>query len=117
MAEIWDTDERKYWWKSVPKKIPEGWALGHNQVTHTTDMHPGPNGFRCWFDKLPVPDNMLPCNCGWSGLPHYSIVPNERCWTVVEMYQSQAKEYEQRSGKPCPETLEEYQNFLTIDVG
>jgi hypothetical protein len=61
--------------------VKKGCVLMHSHVTHAVDMPPGPNGFRCWTDVAPPNDAFKPCRCGWSGLPHYSIAPNEPCWT------------------------------------
>jgi hypothetical protein len=41
-------------------------------------MPSGLNGFRAWTDVKPL-TGFRRCNCGWSGLPHYSQVPGYKC--------------------------------------
>ena len=56
---------------SVPKKVPEGRVIVHNRVHAVyVDQLPGINGFQVWT-QLPDPKELIECNCGWSGLPHY----------------------------------------------
>jgi hypothetical protein len=56
---------------TVPREIPAGFVLMHNHVQHNTRTRSGTRGFRGWFQPAPWPD-FMPCNCGWSGLPHYA---------------------------------------------
>lgn len=55
----------------VPRSIGPGRVLMHNTVRHTINHPQGLNGFRSWTDTKPAP-GFKKCNCGWSGLPHYS---------------------------------------------
>ena len=56
----------------VPKTIPVGKILCHGGVIpQTSDQKPAVNGFRPWFDDDIQSAQYGPCNCGWSGLPHY----------------------------------------------
>ena len=61
--------------KNVPQQLPKGgWVLVHNCVhAEWQDQKPGVNGFRCWTTRTGRHSNMEPCDCGWSGLPHYRI--------------------------------------------
>jgi hypothetical protein len=54
----------------LPTVVPKGKVLVHSNVRpKTKDQVPGARGFRAWAEK---PSRLLvPCNCGWSGLPHY----------------------------------------------
>ena len=55
----------------MPKEVPAGCYLCHNHVRHTQRSKPGPNGFRAWTTNE-LSEKFGPCNCGWSGLPHYA---------------------------------------------
>lgn len=56
----------------VPKTIPVGKILCHGGVIpQTPDQRPAENGFRPWIDSDDQSAEYGPCNCGWSGLPHY----------------------------------------------
>lgn len=55
----------------VPTWVPDGRALVHNHVRHTTRTGSGNNGFRAWLE-MPS-DRIEPCDCGWSGLEHYKV--------------------------------------------
>jgi hypothetical protein len=61
--------------KNVPEQLPKGGrVLVHNCVhAEWQDQKPGVNGFRCWTTRSGRHSNMEPCDCGWSGLPHYRI--------------------------------------------
>ena len=61
--------------KNVPRQLPKGGrVLVHNCVhAEWQDQKPGVNGFRCWTTRTGRHSNMEPCDCGWSGLPHYRI--------------------------------------------
>ena len=54
---------------TVPTTIPDGWVLLHNDVPHAADTPCGLDGFRAYY-KRDV-DGLVPCDCGWPGLPHY----------------------------------------------
>lgn len=56
----------------IPKNIPEGLTLCHNQVQHDKTFTPNKNGFRVWVTNE-VPPTFKPCSCGWSGLPHFAF--------------------------------------------
>jgi hypothetical protein len=56
---------------TVPKEIPKGKVLVHNQVAHTTRSRTAVNGFRAWFQDRT--EDIEPCKCGWAGLPHYRV--------------------------------------------
>ncbi len=56
----------------VPRTIPAGKILCHGGVIPmTADQKPAVNGFRPWLDDDTQIEAYGPCNCGWSGLPHY----------------------------------------------
>lgn len=63
----------------VPRSIPKGRVLAHNPVQAIcVDQAPGVNGFRAFTFAAhagdaadDLPSNFVPCDCGWSGLPHY----------------------------------------------
>jgi hypothetical protein len=57
---------------TVPKKIPAGRVLVHNQVNHKETTPNGVIGFRAWT-QLPDAEGLTGCDCGWSGLPHYRV--------------------------------------------
>ena len=61
--------------KNVPRQLPKGGrVLVHNCVhAEWQDQKPGVNGFHCWTTRIGRHSNMKPCDCGWSGLPHYRI--------------------------------------------
>ena len=61
----------------IPLIIERG-VLCHNIVGHSVDMRPGPYGFRAWIEDKP-PRGFKQCQCGWSGLPHYSARPYYQC--------------------------------------
>jgi len=63
---------------TVPKSIGKGRVLLHNHMRHSLDTPCGENGFRAWTDDRP-PRSFKRCECGWSGLPHYSEVPDYKC--------------------------------------
>ena len=66
--------EKHYIIYGVPREIPLGMVLVHNQVRHTLKTRTGVRGFRAWFTAAP-PRGFKKCGCGWSGLPHYSAHP------------------------------------------
>ena len=63
---------------TVPNLVGAGRVLMHNSVRHSRNMPCGLNGFRAWTDVKPPP-GFKPCHCGWSGLPHYSTFPDDKC--------------------------------------
>lgn len=60
---------------TMPRKIPAGMVLIHNQVRSKrddgTDRVAAEEGFRAWFDE--PSDRLELCECGWSGLEHYRL--------------------------------------------
>jgi hypothetical protein len=63
-----------YYITALPRKLPaSGRVLVHNRVhAQWEDQHPGAYGFRAWtMPQHELTDNMAPCACGWSGLPHF----------------------------------------------
>lgn len=56
----------------IPKTIPAGKILCHGgMIPEMPDQKPAVNGFRPWLDDDTQSEKYGPCNCGWSGLPHY----------------------------------------------
>ena len=56
----------------VPRKVPEGKFIWHNQVQRCVGMSHGLNGFRCWYGELPIDYRQFErCRCGWIELAHY----------------------------------------------
>ena len=72
--------EKHYIIYGVPREIPPGMVLVHNQVRHTLKTRTGVRGFRAWFTTAP-PRGFKKCGCGWSGLPHYSAHPEYKSET------------------------------------
>jgi hypothetical protein len=74
--------------ETVPTHVRRGRFLFHNHVRHTADLPCGVNGFRAWTDT--ITHGWRRCNCGWSGLPHYSAYPDYVCepggWEEWEEY-------------------------------
>jgi hypothetical protein len=74
-----------YIWK-LPRRLPkDGSVIVHNRVhAQWGDQMPGWDGFRVWTTRLPKRRSKTkttpePCDCGWSGLPHYrSNLPIEK---------------------------------------
>jgi len=58
---------------ALPRAVAAGRVLAHNPVqAMTIDQMPGVNGFRAFtFSAGGLPDDFVPCACGWSGLSHY----------------------------------------------
>jgi hypothetical protein len=57
---------------TVPRSVPEGRVLIHNQVRHKADTPSGTKGFRAWTAAKPQ-IGFVRCHCGWAhGLPHYA---------------------------------------------
>jgi hypothetical protein len=72
----------------MPRTIPSGFFIWHNHIMHTNGMGHGMNGFRYRFEAKPVNyRQFMPCKCGWSGLPHYSIrsFGPQKCFTTYQM--------------------------------
>jgi hypothetical protein len=60
--------------ETLPRKLPKGdKVIVHNRVhAQWEDQWPGDSGFRVWTElKRKLPKSAKPCDCGWSGLPHY----------------------------------------------
>jgi hypothetical protein len=58
----------------VPREVPKGEVLAHNDIMHTTRTPNGVRGFRWWTcPKSEVSASFVLCECGWSGLPHYAL--------------------------------------------
>jgi hypothetical protein len=53
--------------------IPAGHVLVHNHDEHEKETEPGERGFRAWTQPLDTPHTLVPCDCGWSGRPHYRV--------------------------------------------
>jgi len=63
----------RYVGRHVPKSVPAGRVLVHNRVRHDADTPPGVNGFRAWTEEEGENPRLVPCECGWSGLPHCRV--------------------------------------------
>jgi hypothetical protein len=64
--------EFRYHVGQMPRELPsDGWVVVHNHVRHGLKTRPGTNGFRSWEQR--PSDGLEPCDCGWSGLPHYRV--------------------------------------------
>ena len=59
---------------TVPKAVPPGKVLVHNQVQHEKDTPCGWNGFRAWTQTSRA--GLVLCSCGWAGLKHYRVKAN-----------------------------------------
>jgi hypothetical protein len=58
----------------LPQTTRDDVFLWHNHVMHTAGTGHGARGFRCHWEHKPVDyRQFMRCECGWSGLPHYSI--------------------------------------------
>ena len=57
---------------SIPKSIPAGKFLFHNDIKHGPKSKPGTNGFRAMFLSA-LNERHEECSCGWSGLKHYRL--------------------------------------------
>jgi hypothetical protein len=51
--------------------VNKGRILVHNQIEHSVNATSGRNGFQAWTQPEPAPQELVECNCGWAGLPHY----------------------------------------------
>jgi hypothetical protein len=72
----------------VPKTIRADVFIWHNHVMHTTGTGHGERGFRYRYEYKPVDyRKFVRCECGWSGLPHYSIrgFGKQKCYTQIEI--------------------------------
>jgi len=59
---------------TLPHKIPVGQILAHNDIAHDENTPSGERGFRGWFQqRSPSRAKLVPCACGWSGLPPYRV--------------------------------------------
>jgi predicted DNA-binding transcriptional regulator AlpA len=69
--EVQMNNQRFYTMGVIPRSIPPGRVLAHNQVRHAIDTPYGVDDFKCWtWLKHEVPLIFQPCDCGWAGLPH-----------------------------------------------
>lgn len=66
------TDDPQYL-RDVPKAVPAGFALVHNQVQPTRRL--GLRGFRAWLAPATTP-TIEPCPCGWAPEigTHYRVI-------------------------------------------
>jgi hypothetical protein len=69
---------------TVPRTVGKGRVLMHNHIRHSIDMPCGVNGFRAWTDTKKLP-GFKRCQCGWSGLPHYSRSPDYKCEPINKL--------------------------------
>jgi hypothetical protein len=72
----------------LPKTVRPDVFLWHNHIMHTIDTGHGVRGFRRRWGHKPVDYRVfMRCECGWSGLPHYSIRGHgkQKCHTAVEI--------------------------------
>ena len=64
----------------IPKEIPAGRVLMHNNVAFAGDRTPiGEEGFRVFTATKPL-DGFVLCPCGWSGLEHYAHTKIIAAW-------------------------------------
>jgi hypothetical protein len=82
----------RYLSPKIPRSISPGRVLMHNHVRHTIDMPSGLNGFRAWTSNAVPNDEFKPCHCGWSGLPHFSRVPDTSCLEKLSPSDEKLKE-------------------------
>jgi hypothetical protein len=61
----------------LPTRINKGRILVHNQVDHSVNATCGRNGFWAWTQPEPAPQELVECNCGWAGLPHYRTAEDQ----------------------------------------
>jgi hypothetical protein len=59
----------------LPRKVPDGKVLVHNHARHSKYTRTWTNGFRAWTQTSKA--GLIPCDCGWSGLPHYCVDPDK----------------------------------------
>jgi hypothetical protein len=59
----------------VPLTLPgQGLVIVHSHDPHEADTAPSGHGFRAWMQSSDDEPQIEPCDCGWSGLPHYRVV-------------------------------------------
>jgi hypothetical protein len=59
----------------VPRTLPpKGLVIVHSHDRHEADTVPSALGFRAWMQSPDDEPLIEPCDCGWSGLPHYRVV-------------------------------------------
>jgi hypothetical protein len=63
----------------LPRRVPRGRVLMHNQIRHGPQWPTGINGFRAWWAAKPH-EGFVPCPCGWAGLPHYAAADYVEGW-------------------------------------
>jgi hypothetical protein len=87
--------ERRYR-KGVPRKVPKGRALVHNEVVPKRNAPQGEGCFQWWTlrtDEAQLNAFLTPCKCSWTDLPHYryefeipeggiTVHPTRRGWSV-----------------------------------
>jgi hypothetical protein len=61
----------------LPTRVNKGRVLVHNNVEHSINATAGRNGFLAWTLPAPAPQDLVECNCGWAGLPHYRITSDQ----------------------------------------
>jgi hypothetical protein len=61
----------------LPRRINKGRLLVHNDVEHSVNTTSGRNGFRAWTQSEPTLKELVKCNCGWAGLPHYRMAGDQ----------------------------------------
>jgi hypothetical protein len=61
--------------RGVPRSVPTGRVLVHNQVRHNPGTPVGTRGFRAWTQLVDDGSPLLPCDCGWAPLAdaHYRV--------------------------------------------
>jgi hypothetical protein len=59
----------------VPLTLPpNGLVIVHSHDQHEVHTVPSARGFRAWMQPFDDEPLIEPCDCGWSGLPHYRVV-------------------------------------------
>jgi len=51
---------------TVPREVPVGQVLAHNDIAHDENTPSGERGFRGWFqERLPPRAKLVLCDCGF----------------------------------------------------
>jgi hypothetical protein len=67
-----ETNDMRYL-SRIPKNIPPGRVIAHNNILHGPNWPTGPHGFRAWtWTASKEHADFVLCPCGWSGLEHYA---------------------------------------------
>jgi hypothetical protein len=75
----------------IPKKIPSGRVIAHNNILHGPNWPTGPNGFRAWtWTASKEHADFVLCPCGWAGLEHYAHKD------AVEYFREDPERYQRR---------------------